>query len=155
MGLVVGINRMDFVARPGRFLVATFDRRGAHWFDGEFTERRTAIDLVNMRRFNGQSFAMYVCDDTGKCVYSGGVICSTILDMLAKAVIVPPPEPICEPRKVSSVVFVDTFDGGDCVIGDYDTAREAKTVARSHSGTMQKAYVYDDKGRQVGNFGSF
>ena len=53
------------------------------------------------------------------------------------------------------VVSVDTFDGGDCCHGERDTLDEAIKLAQQHSGTMLKAYVYDDKGKCVWNGGSF
>jgi hypothetical protein len=53
------------------------------------------------------------------------------------------------------VVGVDTFDGTDWVDGDYDTLERALERARSLGGTLQKAHVYTDAGRHVGEAGSF
>lgn len=53
------------------------------------------------------------------------------------------------------VISVDTFDGGDCNHGDKKDLNEAIKLAKEHSGTMLKAYVYDDKGNQVWSGGSF
>ncbi len=59
------------------------------------------------------------------------------------------------PKGKFRVVCVDTFDGGDWVNGDYDTKQEAIRTASEKGGTMLRAYVYDDKGNQVSNAGTF
>lgn len=51
------------------------------------------------------------------------------------------------------VVGVDTFDGGDWIVGDYKTLEEAKRNAVG--GTMLKKYVYNKDGRCVYSSGSF
>ena len=53
------------------------------------------------------------------------------------------------------VVGVDTFDGDDWVQGDFDTQEEALNVANEKGGTMTKMHVYDDKGRHLGEAGTF
>jgi hypothetical protein len=53
------------------------------------------------------------------------------------------------------VISVDTFDGGDCCHGERKDLQAAIKLAQEHSGTMLKAYVYDDQGRQVWAGGSF
>ena len=52
------------------------------------------------------------------------------------------------------VVMVDTFDGMDSVVGDY-TLRGAQRIAKKKGGEMTKIYIYNEKGKCVGNFGTF
>ena len=52
------------------------------------------------------------------------------------------------------VVMVDTFDGTDSVVGDY-TLRGAQRVAKKKGGEMTKMYIYNDKGKCVGETGTF
>jgi len=53
------------------------------------------------------------------------------------------------------VIGVDTFDGTDWIDGDFDTAEEAINHARQRGGTMLKMHAYDDRGRHVGEGGTF
>ncbi len=53
------------------------------------------------------------------------------------------------------VVGVDTFDGTDWVVGDYDTRESALGVAFIKGGEMLKMHVYDDKGNHCGEAGRF
>jgi hypothetical protein len=53
------------------------------------------------------------------------------------------------------VVCVDTFDGGDWLHGDFDTAAEAISAATTKGGTMLKTHVYDDTGRHIFQAGNF
>lgn len=53
------------------------------------------------------------------------------------------------------VVGVDTFDGSDWVEGDYDTREKALEVVRRKGGTMLKMHAYDDRGKHIGEAGSF
>lgn len=53
------------------------------------------------------------------------------------------------------VVGVDTFDGGDWVVGDYDTKEEALAIARAKGGQMTMMYVYDSAGNRIGSAGTF
>lgn len=59
------------------------------------------------------------------------------------------------PKAKFKVVGVDTFDGGDWV--DLITTDKKKAIKRAQEigGTMQKAYVYDEKGNMIANFGTF
>lgn len=59
------------------------------------------------------------------------------------------------PKGKFRVIGVDTFDGGDWVEGDFDTAEKALAHAKARGGTMLKMYVYDDIGRRIGAAGSF
>jgi hypothetical protein len=59
------------------------------------------------------------------------------------------------PKGKFRVISVDTFDGGDCCHGEKNNLNDAIKLAQQHCGTMLKAYVYDDKGRQVWSGGSF
>ena len=59
------------------------------------------------------------------------------------------------PKGKYRVIGVDTFDGGDWHQGDFDTKQAALNEARAKGGEMTKMYVYDDKGRHVGNAGTF
>ena len=62
------------------------------------------------------------------------------------------------PKGQFRVVFVDTFDHSDHVVGDYTTQAEAVDVARKKGDGKQltRVYVYDDNGREVsGGFGAF
>lgn len=53
------------------------------------------------------------------------------------------------------VIGVDTFDGGDWHQGDFETKDAALACARDKGGEMTVMHVYDDKGRHVGNAGTF
>jgi len=53
------------------------------------------------------------------------------------------------------VIGVDTFDGGDWIEGDFDTAAEAYERAREKGGTMLKTHVYDDTGQHLYEAGTF
>lgn len=53
------------------------------------------------------------------------------------------------------VIGVDTFDGGDWVVGDFKTKEKALKKARKKGGTMTKMHVYDDTGKHVGEAGTF
>jgi hypothetical protein len=59
------------------------------------------------------------------------------------------------PKGKYRVISVDTFDGGDCNHGDFRKQEDAIKEAKEHSGTMQKSYVYDDKGQCVWSGGTF
>jgi hypothetical protein len=59
------------------------------------------------------------------------------------------------PKGKFRVIGVDTFDGGDWHQGDFDTKEAALACARAKGGEMTKMYVYDDRGRHVGNYGTF
>ena len=52
-------------------------------------------------------------------------------------------------------VGVDTYDGTDWVSGDFDDKATALIAAEKEGGTMLKTHVYDDKGKNVGSFGTF
>ncbi len=53
------------------------------------------------------------------------------------------------------VVGVDTFDGEDWVQGDFNTSDGALDVANKKGDTMTKMHVYDDKGKHLGETGTF
>jgi hypothetical protein len=53
------------------------------------------------------------------------------------------------------VIGVDTFDGGDWLEGDFPTKEAALKRASDKGGTMTMMHVYDDKGRHVGDAGTF
>ena len=53
------------------------------------------------------------------------------------------------------VVLVDTFDGSDCVIGNYKDLDEATKIADKKGGQMTIVYVYDSAGKIVYSAGSF
>tara|TARA_B100000614_G_scaffold262909_1_gene300467 strand:+ start:55117 stop:55365 length:249 start_codon:yes stop_codon:yes gene_type:complete len=53
------------------------------------------------------------------------------------------------------VVLVDTFDGSDCVIGNYDDKNEAIEIANKKGGEMTRVYVYDSEGKCIHSAGSF
>lgn len=53
------------------------------------------------------------------------------------------------------VILVDTFDGGDCIIGDYDDKNEAIKVASDKGGQMTKVYVYNSNGQRIHSAGTF
>jgi hypothetical protein len=53
------------------------------------------------------------------------------------------------------VVSVDTFDGGDYVVGDYKDKKEAFKVAGEKSGTMCIAYVFNSRGEKIYKAGTF
>ena len=59
------------------------------------------------------------------------------------------------PKGKFRVIMVDTFDGGDCVEGDYKTKKEAFKVVDEKGGTMNICYVYDSKGKQLRKTGTF
>ena len=52
-------------------------------------------------------------------------------------------------------VGVDTFDGTDWVIGDYNTMGQAISAANSKGGAMLKTHVYDDVGQHIHSAGTF
>lgn len=64
-------------------------------------------------------------------------------------------EDLKAPKGKFRVILVDTFDGGDCIIGDYKNKKKAFDIAEEKGGTMTIVYVYDDKGRRVKKTGSF
>lgn len=53
------------------------------------------------------------------------------------------------------VVGIDTFDGTDFIIGDYDTFQEATEIAKAKGGTMMKTHVYDSCGLHMFDAGEF
>ena len=55
------------------------------------------------------------------------------------------------------VVSVDTFDGSDGVDGDFDSLSEAVAYAKraTQGQQMCKAYIYNDKGQCVGDYGTY
>lgn len=56
------------------------------------------------------------------------------------------------------VVFCDTFDHSDCVIGDYASKDEAVEIARQHGEgkQMTRVYVYNHEGKELsGGFGTY
>lgn len=53
------------------------------------------------------------------------------------------------------VISVDTFDGSDCSHGNHKRIERAITLAKAHSGTMRKCYVYNDQGKCVWSGGTF
>ena len=55
------------------------------------------------------------------------------------------------------VVGVDTFDGGDWVVGDYTTLEKAQKVVddKTRGAQMLKMYVYDQDGKCVYSGGSY
>lgn len=53
------------------------------------------------------------------------------------------------------VIGVDTFDGTDFIIGDYDTFIEATEIAKAKGGTMMKTHVYDSRGLWMFEAGEF
>lgn len=59
------------------------------------------------------------------------------------------------PKGKFRVIGVDTFDGGDWVDGDFDTAEEALRHARGRGGEMLKMHAYDDEGKHLGQAGRF
>jgi len=66
-----------------------------------------------------------------------------------------PTVPLIAPIGKYRVVCVDTFDGGDWIHGDYDTAADAIEQARAKGGVMLKVHVYDDTGRHLFEAGTF
>lgn len=61
------------------------------------------------------------------------------------------------PKGKYRLVSVDTFDGGDCVIGDYNTLEEARSSSeeRTKNAQMMLEYVYNDRGQCVYSGGRF
>lgn len=59
------------------------------------------------------------------------------------------------PRGKYRVVGVDTFDGEDFLIGDFDSKEEAIQIAHERGGHMRKTHVYSDAGKHIGEGGSF
>ena len=53
------------------------------------------------------------------------------------------------------MIGVDTFDGGDWLVGDFETNEAALACARLKGAEMTVMHVYDDRGLHVGNAGSF
>lgn len=58
-------------------------------------------------------------------------------------------------KKKYRVVGVDTFDGSDWVVGDYDTRKEAIGIANSKGGQMTRMHVYDTNGKCIHSAGSY
>jgi hypothetical protein len=65
------------------------------------------------------------------------------------------PFSLAAPSGKFRVVGVDTFDHDDWVQGDYDTKEAALAAAKANGGVMLKMHVYDDKGRHLGQAGTF
>ena len=59
------------------------------------------------------------------------------------------------PKGKFRVIGVDTFDGGDWVVGDYTTLEEARKIARAKGGEMTVMHIYNDKGAHQGQAGTF
>ena len=53
------------------------------------------------------------------------------------------------------VIAVDTFDGTDWIVGEYDDYVESLQSAKDNGGTMQVTHIYDDKGKHLVKAGSF
>ena len=47
------------------------------------------------------------------------------------------------------VVYVNTFDGGDGVLGDSDTLKKAQKLAEEKGGAGISMYIYNDWGEEV------
>lgn len=58
------------------------------------------------------------------------------------------------PKGKFRVIGVDTFDGGDWKVGDFNRTNAIKT-ADQKGGQMTKMYVYDDKGKCIHEAGTF
>jgi hypothetical protein len=61
------------------------------------------------------------------------------------------------PKGKFRIISVDTFDGGDCVHGDYPTLELAQKEVREYARGKQMLvmHIYDDQGRHCGRGGSF
>lgn len=59
------------------------------------------------------------------------------------------------PRGKYRVIGVDTFDGTDWVVGDFDTLEVAVQRAREKGGEMLKTHVYNDHGEHLFEAGRF
>ncbi len=61
------------------------------------------------------------------------------------------------PKGKFRLIGVDTFDGGDWVVGDYKILSTAREIANNETAGKQmlKMYVYDDKGKCRHSAGSF
>ena len=59
------------------------------------------------------------------------------------------------PKGKFRIIGVDTFDGGDWIVGEYDTLEEAINIANKKGGTMTMMYVYDDRGKLHHSAGTF
>ena len=53
------------------------------------------------------------------------------------------------------VIGVDTFDGGDWLVGDFGSLKKATDVADKKGGQMTKMHVYDDQGKHLHDAGTF
>lgn len=59
------------------------------------------------------------------------------------------------PKGKFRVIGVDTFDGTDWVVGDFNTLKKAKKVAEEKSGKMTMMHVYDDQENHLHRAGNF
>lgn len=59
------------------------------------------------------------------------------------------------PKRKFRVILVDTFEGGDCVVGDFSSRKRAIETANQKGGQMTKVYVYNDKGQQIHSAGTY
>lgn len=61
------------------------------------------------------------------------------------------------PKGKYRVVLVDTFDGGDCILGNRKSKEKAIELAKKHGDGKQMTlvHVYDDKGKCIHTSGSF
>lgn len=59
------------------------------------------------------------------------------------------------PKGQFRVVGVDTFDNMDWVEGDFKNKKLALAYADSKGGQMLKMHVYDDKGNNIHDAGTF
>ncbi len=61
------------------------------------------------------------------------------------------------PKGKFRLIGVDTFDGGDWVVGDYKSLSTAREIANSETVGKQmiKMYIYDDTGKCHPSGGSF
>lgn len=61
------------------------------------------------------------------------------------------------PKEKFRVIGVDTFEGpcADWIVGDFDTAEEALSVAKQKGGEMTMMHVYNDKEEHIGQAGWF
>ncbi len=59
------------------------------------------------------------------------------------------------PKWYHRVVGVDTFDGGDWVVGDYGSKAKAIKIANEKAGQMTKMHVYNSKGKWIYSAGTF
>lgn len=59
------------------------------------------------------------------------------------------------PKGKFKVIGVDTFDGGDWVVGIFSDKNKAIEKANSQGGIMSITYIYDDNGNQVYKAGTY